>query len=96
MNQIKLYNFCTYCKQPKPEDEFKMCEACRKVQYDRNILSKERAKKGELKRKPKKKPKPNSNLDKTLKKLRAYNEKHGTLLSYGKYTALVRAGKIKG
>lgn len=90
---------CKYCKQPKPDDGFKMCECCRKKHSDREAEYKRRVRNGERIRKYEKKPqkqKHNSNLDKILKELREYNEKHGTLLSYGKYTALVRAGKIKG
>ena len=91
---------CKYCKKPKPDNGFKMCENCRKKCYDSNKARRERLLKGEKNRKyVKKTPKhksPASTLDKTLEKLRAYNEKHGTRLTYGKYTALVRAGKIMG
>jgi hypothetical protein len=36
-----------------------------------------------------------SGIDKTIKKLDAYNKKHGTRLTYGKYKALERLGKLE-
>ena len=38
--------------------------------------------------------KPMKKIDDTLKALDKYNKEHGTRLSYGKYTAMVRAGRI--
>lgn len=46
-----------------------------------------------MKRKNKYTPLPP--LDEILKDIREYNEKHGTYITYGKYVALLRQGKIK-
>lgn len=37
---------------------------------------------------------PSGSLEEISKEIREYNEKHGTRLTYGKYTALKRLGKI--
>ena len=36
-----------------------------------------------------------SGIDRTIKKIDEYNKKHGTRLTYGKYKALERLGKLE-
>ena len=91
---------CRYCHKPKLDDGFIWCETCRAKRQVRHARLRRIEKAEEAARNPVKKPRkrkpPEKTIDEILKELRAYNEKHGTYLSYGKYIALIRAGRIKG
>lgn len=76
---------CPNCGRVKPDDGYKACKRCRELQ---KIWRENRAREKEKKRKPMK------GIDDTLKALDKYNKEHGTRLSYGKYTAMVRTGMI--
>lgn len=83
---------CPNCGKAKPDDGYRACEKCRELQ---RIYQKRAKEKQKLKGKPSNK-KPMQGLDDTLADLRKYNEEHGTRLSYGRYTSMVRQGRIKG
>ena len=76
---------CPNCGRVKPDDGFKACVRCRELQ---KAWRDKRAQRKVSKEKPMKK------IDDTLKALDKYNKEHGTRLSYGNYTAMVRAGRI--
>ncbi len=82
---------CQNCGKPKPEDGYSTCERCRELmrQYQKRAREKNK-----LKTKPRKR-KPMQGLENTLSALRKYNEEHGTRLTYGKYTSMLRQGVIK-
>lgn len=45
--------------------------------------------------KPQRTKRKKDNIDLICEEIKRYNEEHETAYSYGEYTALVRAGKIK-
>lgn len=45
--------------------------------------------------KPRRTKRKKDNIDLICEEKNKYNEEHGTAYSYGEYTALIRAGKIK-
>lgn len=65
-----------------------LCEIC----GDKNEIKRSRHEQSKNVKKPAKKK---NSLDAKLRELRAYNEEHGTRLSYGKYMTLLHFGKLE-
>ena len=72
----KLFDLkCAECHKVfrNPDENERFCPECKKIK----------------KSKKKRKSKADKNLYQIMKDLEEYNKKHGTMLSYGKYVALV-------
>ena len=72
----KLFDLrCAECYKVfrNPNENERLCPECKKIK----------------KSKKKRKSKADKNLYQIMKDLAEYNKKHGTMLSYGKYIALV-------
>ena len=67
----------------------KFCPDCRDYRMD------EIKKYREKQRREKEARKKRESIDAVCEELEAYNRKHGTLLSYGKYIALRESGRLK-
>ena len=65
-----------------------LCEIC----GDKNEIKRSRHEQSKNVKEPAKRK---NSLDAKLRELRAYNEKHGTRLSYGKYKVLLHFGKLE-
>ncbi len=101
-------NICLKCKKVKPADGFKWCPTCRKIQQSYNLKHRQNVKNHKSKTyntlknipvserpKSKKRGSNKKTFDEVLKDVDAYNESHGTNLSYGKYKMLEMQGKLK-
>lgn len=98
-------SICLKCQAIKPDDGFKWCQTCRRIQQEYNAKHRQRINDGtsrkygaayeitKIKTKRRRK-KPKKTFDEVLRDVDAYNKKHGTHLSYGKYKALERQGKL--
>ena len=72
----KLFDLkCAECHKVfrNPDENEKICPECKKIKES----------------KKKRKPKADKNLYQITRDLAKYNKKHGTMLSYGEYVALV-------
>ena len=76
--------YCVDCGQPfiSKSNSAKRCTECRA------------ANKKELSRKRKKgyRQEPSKSIAEVMRELKAYNEKHGTFISYGQYVSKVEGG----
>lgn len=92
MSDAELYYYrkenrlCTQCGKPMPEnDNHVKCDKCRLKESERKAVAQNK-KKGN-----KGKPDP---IDRIVREIMEYNEKHGTALSYGRYMEMKRWGEI--
>jgi predicted nucleic acid-binding Zn-ribbon protein len=75
---------------------FQFCDECKKAKAReyRELHKEEDRERARISYIEKKKNKSPYSVEKTHREILKYNEKHGTRLSYGKYQALKRLGKI--